>query len=105
MGLLKGKAQAQHSRLLFPTVDQVAAFRLVQGEVAQHGQAIKVLGGGVHGQLAGVGIPARGMDDGGVHAGFVHFPQQVGHGKGSYLAVGRIGGQPGGPEVNLGVDD
>ena len=103
--LLKGKAQAQHPRLLFPAVHQGAAFRLIQGEVAQHGQAVGVLGGGVHGQLAGVGIPARGMDDGGVHAGLVHFPQQVGYGKGSYLAVGRVGGQTGGPEVNLGVND
>ena len=103
MRLLEGKPQPQHARLVFPTVDQGTACRVVQGKLPQYRQPAGVLFRGLVGLLARVGVPARRVDHRGVYAPFIHLLQQVIHQIGVDLPVIWIGGQANPPDVDLGV--
>jgi hypothetical protein len=106
MRLEEHEAQAEHAGPPLPAVNQRAAFRPLDGEIAQDGEAVGVLAGGLHRQLIRVGIPGGGrMDDRRVHTRLGHLPEHVVLGVDRHLAVVRIGRLAAAPDVDLRVDD
>ena len=77
MRLIERETQAEHSRALFPAVDQAAALRTIQREIPQYRQPVGVLTCGLDRQLVGIGVPSRRMDHGRIDARFIHFLQEI----------------------------
>src|SRR5262249_52157077 len=102
----EGEAASEHSRALLPRVDQVAALRLVEGEVAEDREPVGMRARSLHAQLVRVRIPRRvRREDGGIDTAGVHLLQGVFLEIGGNLPVPRAGGVARIPEMNLRVDD
>ena len=100
------EAKPPHPRPAFHVRDVGAALRLIEGKIAEDGEPIGMGLGGLDGEGVGVGIPSRRMDEGRVHAAFVHLPERVGRGVvGDLAMVGEVRGLVVLPEVDLRVDD
>src|SRR5437762_3402684 len=103
--LRKGVAQSEHAGPLFPAVDQRAVLRLVEREIAENGEPVRVFGRGFFGNLARVRVPARRMQDAGVDPGGIHVADAFLGTVGIDLAMGGIAWRSGRPDVNLCIDD
>ena len=100
-------AQTLHARLVPPAVDQLAVFGIVERELAEDREMAGVFFRRLDREHVRIGIPAQGrMNDGGIDAGLIHFPEQFIGGELRNLAV-----QAGGrhhylrPDMHLRVDD
>src|SRR5881396_1816543 len=102
----EGEATAEHSRALLPRVDQRAALRLVEGEVAEDREPVGMRAHGLYAELVRVRIPRRvRREDGGIDAAGVHLLQGIFFEISGDLPVPRAGGVARIPEMNLRVDD
>src|SRR5713101_6235530 len=61
VGLEQGKAEADHAWAVFPTIWQGATFGTIEWEVAEDGEPVRVLAGGLDGDVVAIGIPAGWM--------------------------------------------
>ena len=99
------EAQAEHSRTL-PCVHECPALRLLDREVAEDHEPIRMLPRGLDGQLVRLRIPRRvGCEHCGIDTARVHLAERVGLGVGGDLTVPWRRGVASVPEVDLGVDD
>src|SRR5262249_53463388 len=89
----EGEAASEHSRALLPRVDQRAALRLVEGEVAEDREPVGMRARSLHAQLVRVRIPRRvRREDGGIDTAGVHLLQGVFLEIGGNMPVPRAGG-------------
>src|SRR5947199_5714674 len=102
----EGEATSEHSRALLPRVDQRAALRLVEGEVAEDREPVGMRAHGLDAELVRVWIPRRvRREDGGIDTAGVHLLQGIFLEIGGDLPVPRAGGVARIPEMNLRIDD
>ena len=78
MRLIKCEAQTEHPWPLLPAVHERTTLGPVEGEIAEDGEAVGMLSGGLNGELIGLRVPARRMDYRSVNASFIHLPQGIG---------------------------
>src|SRR5262249_47660314 len=105
MRLIEREAEAEHAWPLLPAINQPAALRAIEGEVAQDGEPVRMLACSLDRQLIGIGVPARWMDHGRVDTRGVHLFQQIVLRERGDLSMGRIGRQTAAPDMYLCVDN
>src|SRR5437870_13419056 len=102
----ESEAAAEHSRALLPRVDQRAALRLVEGEVAEDREPVGMRAHGLYAEPDRVRIPRRvRREDGGIDAARAHLLQGIFLELGRDQPVPRAGGLARIPEMNLSVDE
>ena len=104
MRLQQRKAQPEHPRPAFPAVDQAAALRPVEREIAENREPVGMLARGLDRERVGIGIPSRRMDHRGRDAGFVHLLERVVRAVVGNLTMVRVW-LAAFPDVDLRVDD
>jgi hypothetical protein len=105
LGLQEREAQPAHARLLQPRVHATTTLRLVHRKVAQDRQPVGMLAGRLDGDLVAAGIPVRRMQDGGIHAGRVHFGEQLVLRIHGYRPMCGNSRRTIAPDVDLRIDD
>src|SRR5437016_12489893 len=74
----EGEAASEHARALLPRVDQRAALRPVEGEIAEDREPVGMCARGLHAELVRVRIPRRvWREDGGIDTAGIHLLQSI----------------------------